>query len=280
VRVYISVDIEGITGITSWTQCSRPDGNSFDYAFARRRMTGDVIAAIEGARAAGATAITVKDSHGNSKNLLIDELPAGVRLITGQAGDVNGMMAGVDEGYDAAVLVGYHAMAGTPNAVMDHTITGTLHRLHLNGRESGEIALSAYAAGAAGVPLVAISSDAAGCAEVANFIPGIETAVVKTGRGRYMTETLHPHETAPMIAEAVRRGVERRQEIGPTQLLGAIPVQMEFNRAEECEIMLRIPWFSRVDGYSVKAIGEDFAEAHRIVWTGVNMSFQGLNSQY
>lgn len=73
-------------------------------------MTGDVIAAIEGARAAGATAIAVKDSHGNSKNLLIDELPAGVRLITGQAGDVNGMMAGVDEGYDAAVLVGYHAI--------------------------------------------------------------------------------------------------------------------------------------------------------------------------
>jgi D-amino peptidase len=283
-HIYISVDIEGITGLVSWSQCSRPDGNSFDYAFARRRMTGDVIAAIEGARAAGATEITIKDSHGNSKNLLLDDLPGGVRLITGQAGAIDGMMAEVGsrtpEPYAAAVLIGYHAMAGTPDAVMEHTITGSLHRLHLNGKETGEIGLSAYTAGQAGVPLVAISSDAAGCAEAANLVPGIATAVVKTGLGRYMADCLHPAETAPMIAAAVEDGIRRRNEIGLTQLSGPVTAKMEFNRAEETEIMLRLPFFERFDGYSVVTAGNDFDTVHRLIWTGINLSFQGIKSQF
>jgi len=282
-RIYISVDIEGITGLVSWSQCSRPDGNSFDYAFARRRMTADVIAAIEGARSAGATEITIKDSHGNSKNLLIDDFPGGVRLITGQAGAVEGMMAGVGdtspEPYAAAILIGYHAMAGTPDAVMEHTITGSLHRLHVNGRETGEIGLSAYTAGQAGVPLVAISSDAAGCAEAANLVPGIATAAVKTGLGRYMADCLHPAETAPLISAAVEDGIRRRHEIGVTQLSGPVTAKMEFNRAEETEIMLRLPFFERVDGYSVMTTGRDFDSVHRLIWTGINLSFQGIKSQ-
>jgi len=83
VNVYISADIEGITGLISWSQCSRPDGNSFDYAFARRMISHDVNAAVRGARRAGAERILIKDSHGNSKNLLIEDLEPGVELVSG-----------------------------------------------------------------------------------------------------------------------------------------------------------------------------------------------------
>src|SRR5277367_1350336 len=107
-RVYISADIEGITGLVSWSQCSRPDGNSYDYPFARRMMTHDVNAAVRGARKGGATDIVIKDSHGNSKNLLIDELESGVHLVSGHGCGIDGMMEGIDAAFDAAMLVGYH----------------------------------------------------------------------------------------------------------------------------------------------------------------------------
>src|SRR5687768_14334167 len=96
-KVYISADIEGITGLVSWSQCSRPDGSSYDYQFARRMMTHDVNAAVRGARAAGATEVVIKDSHGNSKNLLIDGLEPGVQLVSGHGSGTDGMMEGIDD---------------------------------------------------------------------------------------------------------------------------------------------------------------------------------------
>src|ERR1700720_3709476 len=93
VRVYISADIEGITGLVSWAQCSQPSGNVYDFGFARRMMTHDVNAAIRGARAAGASEVVVKDSHGVMKNLLVEDLEPGTRLVSGNGfGMTDGMM--------------------------------------------------------------------------------------------------------------------------------------------------------------------------------------------
>ena len=91
-KVYISADIEGITGLVSWSHCGRGDSQRWDFPFARRMMTHDVNAAIRGAKAAGASEIVIKDSHGNSKNLLIDELEPGVRLVSGHGSGIDGMM--------------------------------------------------------------------------------------------------------------------------------------------------------------------------------------------
>src|SRR5687768_10694745 len=146
-KVYISADIEGITGLVSWSQCSRPDGSSYDFPFARRMMSHDVNAAIRGARRAGATEVVVKDSHGNSKNLLIEDLEPDVKLISGHGSGIDGMMQGIDESFDAAMLVGYHAMACTTAGIMEHTITGGVHRMKVNGELCGEIGLSAAVAG-------------------------------------------------------------------------------------------------------------------------------------
>jgi D-amino peptidase len=280
-RVYISADIEGITGLVSWSQCSRPDGKSFDYGFARRMMTHDVNAAVRGARAAGADEILIKDSHGNSKNLLIDDLEPGVRLVSGHGAGTDGMMQGIDGTFDAAILVGYHAKAGTLGGIMEHTITGGLHRLWINGVESGEIGLSAGVAGRYGVPLVMISSDAAGCAEAVGLIPGIETAVTKTGIGRYMGDLLHPEQTAPLIEAAAKRALERRKEIAPHVWADPTTIRVEFNRAEEADMgakLLSVP--TRVDGYTLEGAYPTYTEAHRVVWNLMAMSFEGIGSQH
>lgn len=280
-KVFISADIEGITGLVSWSQCSRPDGKSFDYLFARRMMTHDVNAAIRGARAAGATEIVVKDSHGNSKNLLIEDLEPGVRLISGHGAGTDGMMMGIDATYDAAMLVGYHAMAGTLGGVMEHTITGGVHRLWVNGTESGEMGLSAGVAGRYGVPLVMVSSDAAGCAEAASLVPGIETAVTKTGIGRYMADLLPPDQTGPLIEAAAKRALGKVKKIKPHVWHEPSVVRVEFNRAEEADMgakLLSVP--RRVNGYTVEGTYPTYEEAHRVVWNLMAMSFEGIGSQH
>ena len=279
-KVYISVDIEGITGLVSWSQCSRPDGKSYDYAYARRMMSHDLNAAIRGARLAGATKIVVKDSHGNSKNLLIEDLEPGIELISGHGSGIDGMMMGIDDTFDAAMLVGYHAKAGTKGGIMEHTITGGVHRLWVNGLETGEMGLSAGVAGRFGVPLVMVSSDVAGCQEAEALIPGVVTTATKEGYGRYMGRLLHPSETGPAIEQAAYDGLISLPAIQPHHFEEPTQIRVEFNRAEEADMCARMIGIGRVDGYSVEATYPSYLEAHQVVWNLMSLSFVGIDAQH
>ncbi|MHB8637531.1 MAG: M55 family metallopeptidase [Fimbriimonadaceae bacterium] len=280
-RIYISADNEGITGLISWAQCSRPNGNVYDFGFARRMMTHDVNAAIRGARAAGASEIVVKDSHGSSKNLLIDELEPGAQLISGfGSGFTDGMMLGVGEGeFHAAVLVGYHAMAGTARGIMEHTYTGGVHRIFLGGRETGEMGLSMGVAAQYGVPTVAVTSDAAGVAEAAGLIPGIATAQVKTGCGRFSGRLLHPSETAPLIETAVKHGIQARSKLPKVAYPTPLTLTIEFNRSEEADQCERFPGIRRKNGYTVEGDYGTFAEAHAAFTNLMSLSLYATEAQ-
>lgn len=266
-KVFISVDIEGISGLVAWSQCGGNNSNHYDFAWARKRMTADTNAAIRGAKAAGATEIVLRDSHGNSKSLLIDELEPGVKLVSGHGSGTDGMMIGIDSTFDAAMLVGYHAMAGTANAIMEHTISGRVHRMDINGRPAGEIALSTGTAGSYGVPVVCISSDQAGCAEAANLVPGIATAVVKEGLGRYSGLLYHPADTAPVIEAAAKRGCEHAKSIEPWRPTAPLAVTLEFHQTEEADYAARLVGVSRIDAYTVEYVAKDWAEMHRAAWS-------------
>lgn len=261
-RVYICADIEGVTGVVSWGQCGSPNGNHADWGFARRMMTHDVNAAIRGARAGGATSIVVKDSHNTGKNLLIDELEPDVELISGSGSGLDGMMEGISADFDAALLVGYHGMAGTWAGIMEHTITGTVHRYWIGGMPAGEIAMSTATAGQYGVPLVMISSDEAGCREAEELLPGIATAVVKTGLGRYMGRVRHPSQTGPEIEAAARLGVSTAKERNPWCPAGPVTVKVEFNRSEEVDAASQLFGWTRLDAFCLEYTGQDWQEAH------------------
>lgn len=277
-RVYLSCDIEGISGLVSWAQCGRPNSEHFDYRWARERFTQDVNAAIVGAFEGGATYVLVKDSHGNSKNLLIDQLDSRAELVSGHGGSIFGMMAGIDSTFDAACLIGYHAKAGAWNGVMDHTISGRVHRLWVNETEMGEIGISALDAGLLGVPIVAVTSDAAGCSEAKGHIHNLITYEVKQAMGRYMAHSIHPENTAPQIQSAVKRGVQAAAGINPFTLEKPFRVKIEFNRTEEASMCERIPGVTRVDGYSLTFTSDEWNQAHRAIWTMIAMAEAGYQS--
>src|SRR5436190_11327577 len=139
-RVFISADMEGITGVVNAAQLSPGE---FEYERFRKLMTGEVNAAIDGALAAGATKITVADSHGNGLSILPDELNPKARLIRAFPRALE-MMEGVDGGFDAALFIGYHASINTPGAVRAHTISSRrFYDVRLNGKHASEALLNA-----------------------------------------------------------------------------------------------------------------------------------------
>ena len=277
-RVFISVDIEGVSGIVAWSQCGGPNANHYDYQWARARMTADTNAAIRGARAAGATDIVLRDSHGNSKNLLIDQLEPGVRLVSGHGSRTDGMMIGLDPSFDAALLVGYHAMAGTQDAIMEHTISGRVHRMRINGMLAGEIALSTGTAGHYGVPVVCVTSDRAGCDEAAALIPGVATAPVKEGLGRFSGLLMHPDETATLIEAAAYRGIDSRSAIAPWKPEPPLTLTLEFHQTEEADWAARLVGVRRLDAYTVEYVAQDWPEMHTATWSMIFSAGIGPNA--
>ncbi len=259
-KIYISADIEGITGVVTWQQCGAPTSEHYDWGFARRMMTHDVNAAIRGARAGGATEIVVKDSHNVSLNLLIDELESGVELISGSRPGVDGMMEGINSSFDGCFLVGYHGMAGTTEGVMEHTISGRVHRLWVNEIERGEMGLSAFAAGRHGVPLLFVSSDDKGVAEASDLVDGVETVTTKFGMGRYMARLRHPSVVGVEIEARAERAVGLK--LRPSEASGQQVVRLELNRSEEADFSSQLHGWKRLDAYTIEQEFADWATAH------------------
>jgi len=239
----------------------------------------DVNAAIRGARAAGATEILLKDGHGGCKNLLVDMLEPGVELISGANAGLDGMMEGLDASFDAAMLVGYHALSGALHGMMDHALVGGLHRFWMNGIEAGEIAASAAVAGAHGVPLVCVTSDEVGCAEASSTVPGVSAYSTKRGFGRYAGEMLHSSETGPGIEAAARRGVENRASIAPYRIAEPVTLRFAFRTTTETDLASQLPDTQRLDGYTLEFTRPDFVTAHRDAYTVFALSIQGRKSE-
>lgn len=196
-KVFISVDMEGIAGVIHWEDVSR-DGK--DYGLFRRLMTLETNAAVEGALAAGATEIVVRDSHGSARNILPDLLHPEAQLIRDWSGGPLSMMEGIDASFDAVVFVGYHARAGTSDGVLKHTMSGTLFDVILNGTRMPEAGINAAIAGHFGVPVVLVAGDGAICRQAREVLGNVETAAVKEGIGT-AARMLHPQKAQELIRE-------------------------------------------------------------------------------
>jgi D-amino peptidase len=199
VKVYISVDAEGVAGISDWEQCI-PGGD--DYALGRELMVGEVNAAIDGAVEAGATQILVNDSHSAMRNLAPGELGGHASYLSGRFKPLY-MMEGLDASYDVVLFLGYHAAMATPG-VLSHTYNPrAIANVALNGTVTGEAGINALVAQHHGVPIAVITGDQYVGPEASPFCPGLEVIEVKRSVSRYAAEHLHPHIAQQRIREGV-----------------------------------------------------------------------------
>jgi D-amino peptidase len=206
-KVYISADIEGITGTTTW---SETELNSPDYIPFQKQMTKEVLAAIEGAIAGGATEILLKDAHDSARNILIDELPDNVKIIRGWTGEPMCMVAGLDASFDRAIFIGYHSEGGSERNPLAHTLS-LLADVKINGEYASEFLINTYAAALNQVPVAFVSGDQALTEHIAKYNENIVTFATKEGVGSATISVSPKHtinETKRLVEQAMK--LERR----------------------------------------------------------------------
>lgn len=187
----------------------------------RRLLTGEVDAAARAAFDAGASQVVINDNHGSCYNILFEELDARCEMVHGR--NTNGCwLPSLDSTFDALVLVGMHAMGGTPNAVLGHT------RWLVNDGAIclGEAGMAAAVAGSFGVPAVFVSGDNLAAGEMSRLVPGIATAAVKQALGPYQAQSRMPQAARAMIAAGVQQGLKRRGEITPLVVPGPLKLNL------------------------------------------------------
>jgi D-amino peptidase len=256
-KVYISVDMEGVVGAVTGDQLG-PSG--FEYNRYREFMTREALAAVQAAKEAGATEILVSDSHGNGENLLIEMFPKDVRVIRSWPRRF-AMMAGIDETFDAVLFIGYHSSTNNPAGVRAHTFSSArLTSVMLNGTPVTEGAFNAAIAGHFGVPVVMISGDDAVIAEVRSLVGNIEGAEVKQSLGFHSANTLTPKAAYELIGQKVKTALGRLGDFKPYKLSAPITLDVSFKNYLPAEVAAYLRIIERTGSHSIRFRGEDMLE--------------------
>ena len=261
-KVFISADMEGIAGVVTGDQLGPP---GFEYERFRGFMTAEVLAAIQGARDAGATTIVVADAHGNGQNLLIERFADDVTVVRSWPRP-HGMMQGIDSSFAAAVFIGYHAGTTNPAGVRAHTLSSaTLTSVALNGTTVPEAGLSAAIAGHYGVPVVAISGDDVAVAEAQALLGKIEGAVVKRAVSFHSAATMTPAAAQALIRATVKTGIERRGELRPYVLRAPVRLEVGFKHYRQAELLGYLSVVERSGAHTIRFSGRDILEVSRFL---------------
>jgi D-amino peptidase len=261
-KVHISVDMEGIVGTVTADQLG-PSG--FEYGRFRTFMTEEALAAVNAARAAGATEIVVADAHGNGENLLIEEFPPDVKIVRSWPRPLS-MMGGIDDTFDAAIFIGYHASTNNTAGVRAHTFSSAnLTRVALNGVNVTEGSWNAAIAGHFGVPVVMMSGDDAAIAEVRSAIGPIEAAETKRSLSFHSAITLTPKASYGLIDQRVRAALARLADFKPYKVQEPVTVDVSFKNYMPAALLAYLPIFERTDSHSVRFRARDMVEASAIM---------------
>ena len=260
-KIYISADMEGVVGAVSGDQLS-PTG--FEYQRFREFMTQEVNAAIEAAFEAGATEVTVSDSHGNAQNLLIEKLPKNISLVRGFPRPLM-MMQGIDETFDGAIFVGYHSGTTNLNGVRAHTFSSArLTDVRLNNASMSEGGFNAAIAGHFNVPVIMVSGDDAAVKELTSLV-GAEGAIVKWNYGFHSAKTMMPEAAYALIRERVKAAVRRVKDFKPYRPKLPVQLDVRFKSYRPSEILSYLSIVERTDSHTVRFVGKDMIETSKFL---------------
>ncbi len=257
-RVYITVDIEGIAGIIDFSQ-GDPEGGA-DFMHGQRLMTLEANAAVEGAFEAGATEVVVNDGHGKARNILPELMHQKARLIQGRVKPL-GICAGIDDSFDVALAVGYHAPPSRADGILNHAYHPFL--LTWAGVEWDEVGLVAAVAGHFDVPLALVTGDDATIERSRELLPPHIGVAVKKGLTRFAADSLHPVEARERIHTGAKEAVERRREFEPLRFDAPIVVEETLYYSQQADMVMMIPTMERVDGRTVRYQSQSALEAYQ-----------------
>jgi D-amino peptidase len=259
-KVYISADMEGISGIVGDDQVS---AEGAEYGRSRKLMAEDVNAAIRGALAGGASEIVVNDSHGSQRNLLPEDLDPSARLIS-HSFKRFGMMEGLDETFAAVIFIGYHAKADTPAGLFAHTGSGVLRDLQIDGRSVGEGGMNTMLAAWYGVPVVLVTGDDVAVGQVKEVATAARGVVVKRAINVRAAELRSLRESRREIEAAARDAVAGAKKIA-AQRASAVRVRMRYRNFTYPEIATAFPAIRQIEPDTIEFTADTMPEAYRLI---------------
>jgi D-amino peptidase len=259
-KVFISADMEGISGISGSDQLS---ATGAEYGRSRKMMADDVNAAIRGARAGGATSIVVNDSHGSMRNLRLEDLEAGVHLIS-HSFKRSGMMEGLDESFDAAIFVGYHAKAGHPGGLFAHTGSGVVRDVRVNGQSLGEGGLNTTVAAWYGVPVALVTGDDVAVKQVAEAATTAKLVAVKRAINPRAVELRPFKQVHEEIERAAADGVRSAVKFAPRRAPN-YKVEVQFNDVAIPEVAANLPGMERPAADTIAFTTDTMPKAYTLI---------------
>lgn len=260
-KVYISADIEGVTGIGHWDETDK--GAQSEYQWFQKQMNREVAAATQSALDAGASKVVIKDAHDSGRNLILDELPEQVELVRGWAGHPLSMVQEIDESFDAILFIGYHSRAGQDSNPLAHTMSSArITRMTLNGRDMSEFYLHGLAASYYGVPSIFVAGDQGLCDEVAELNDHIETVATIRGEGNSIISQ-HPETSLKQIREGVKAALNKDLSKGLLNIPSVIDFRIEFKKHQDAYRASFYPGAKKIDPLIVQYETDDFFEVMR-----------------
>jgi len=267
-KVHITADMEGIATLAHDSQA---DMKNADFQRMREIMTGEVQAAIRGAKAGGAEKVVVCDAHDTGRNLIVEQLDDDVEVIEGSAYD-HGMMSGISADFDASFQVGYHSMRHTHAGVIGHTYTYTVTKARLNGVLMGESGLSAAIAGHFGVPLVFVSGDSHAIRQAQQLVKGVVGVPTKEGVGLWGVKTLTPQRARDLIAKGAQQAIGRIGTVRPLVVKKPVRLEVELESPLMAQYAMDVPHMRRKDIRTVEYSARDVLEAFRVFMVVTRMA--------
>ena len=255
-KLFISADIEGTTGITLWDETENGHAR---YPYFAEQMTKEVKAACEGAMAAGADDILIKDAHDSACNLIPSLLPEETRLFRGWGSDVFSMMSGLESGYDGVFFTGYHSAAGMDTNPLSHTMNLNNNFVRINGVIAPELMINSLTAAYMGVPVRLVTGDKGLCDWMKGMNPNIETVAVSEGRGRGSI-SIHPNKALRLIREAAERAMRKDAKDCMFPLPDHFRVEISFKKHPSARLAAAYPGVKQTGPYEIAYEADDYMD--------------------
>ena len=277
-KVLISADMEGATGVTFPDDCA-PGHPRWEYC--RKLFTGDVNAAVAGFAEAGADEILVNEAHADQRNLLLDRLDARACLLIGTHKPL-GMMEGIDRSPDAVASVGYHAGAGEQGVLAHTYLPNTITAVRINGAPASEGRMNALLAAEFEVPVVLVTGDDRACADATGYAPDAVGVAVKTCIDRYSAICLPPAASARRITEGAAQGLRSglRSAGKPGATADSYTYEISFDAAHLAPLATYIPAVRQLDDLTVCFTLPTMYEAIRCFRAVTRLVTSGIEPTY
>lgn len=264
-KIYISVDMEGIAGVAA---AKHVQPQERDYERFRRLMTQEANAAVEGALAGGAQEVIVSDGHGPMTNILAEELHSEARLVSG-SNRILGQMDGLDKSFATVFFIGYHQREGGGDGILNHTLLGKIvQEVRLNGEPADEAVINAGIAGALGVPVSLVAGDTAVCAEAGRRLPGVLVAPLKEGLDRYTGISVTPQKAQSLIRDRAREAAQaaRAGRLSPFRVPPPVTFEVDFKRTAPAHMATLFPGVDRRGPRTIAITDQDYLRAFKQFW--------------